>query len=59
MLASNDNVYSCERELAIWKMVRAGLPLEVIRSLMGLSESEAATYSRRFTPAPRSVASPQ
>lgn len=52
MLASNDNVNRCERELAIWKMVRAGLPLAMIRLLMHLSETEAAYYSRRFDPRP-------
>ena len=39
MLAANSNCYSPNLQIAAWKMLRAGVPLRVISSTLGLTPS--------------------
>lgn len=40
MLGANENRYSRNLQIAVWKMLRAGVPTPVIFSTLRLAESE-------------------
>jgi hypothetical protein len=44
MVAANDNGASRNLEIAIWKMLRAGMPKQVIISTLGLTGSDLARF---------------
>lgn len=44
MLAANDNGASRNLEIAIWKMLRARMPKQVIISTLGLTGSDLARF---------------
>ena len=40
MLAANDNGFSLNLQIAVWKMLRAGMPQQVILSTFGVTEGD-------------------
>jgi hypothetical protein len=40
MLTANDNVSARTLQIAVWKMLRAGVPRQLISSTLGLSEDD-------------------
>ena len=42
MLAANDNGYSPNLQIAVWKLLRAGVPSQVILSTLGLTACDLA-----------------
>jgi hypothetical protein len=40
VLAANDNGFSPNLQIAVWKMLRAGMPQQVILSTFGVTEGD-------------------
>ena len=49
MLAANDNTQARNLQIAIWKMLRAGLPTDLILSTLGITEHDLGKYRANRT----------